>query len=898
MRFLTSIISVFKRLAAIVTRRKIERDVDDELAFHLAMKEASGKGRVSDPALAARRQFGNVTLYQEQTREMWTFPSLESISQDVRYALRGLRRAPGFSVVAILALALGIGANTAIYSLVQSVFVNGLPFRDSSRLVLLIGNVERETVERRGNSYPDHADWRAQTKSFEDMAAFSYLTSTLRSSGEPERLSAESVSPSYFSILGITPQAGRVFREDENAVENRDAVVILSDALWRRSFGADPKILNTTITLGTRAFQVVGVMPAGFTGLTDMAQLWVPFAMGGNAMAARGSRGFSSVARLKPGVTLAAAQAEMKTISAALAKAYPDTNDKRSVEVSPLATEIFSGLRAPLASLMAAVVFVLLIACANVANLMVTRADVRAREIALRTALGAGRARLLRQLVTEGVVLAFTGALVGLAFAFGALRALIATSPVTLPSFSHPSIDIPVLLFTAGLAMATGVLLGLAPAIHSRIGALNDALKASARGSSRGGSQRLRGGLVVVEVALTVVLSVGAGLMIRTAQNLSAIAPGFRTDNVLTMNLAVPRQPAPPAAAPAATSPPAPGTPAPPPPPFVVDWRTLMDRVAAVPGVSSVAMSSDAPLTGASSAVFYAAEGDSTSGANRAPRAYIHRVSPGFFSTLDIPFRDGRTFTDGELSPSSSAVIVSEAVAKRFWPGQSALGRRIKIGNAASQNPWLAIVGVVPELKYRALPNNPTADPDLYMPILDRAQQSLVIRTAQAPSAVSPGVRAALRETSRAIVPFAESPLDQLVQAQTATSRFTTWVLGFFAAAALLLAMIGLYGVVSYLVDQREKEFGIRLALGAARSSIVGLVFRDAGTMVAIGLAIGSVAAWQMSRLIEAQLFGVKASDSSSVIAVGTLAFVALAACVVPAIRATRVAPVTALRNE
>jgi predicted permease len=324
-----------------------------------------------------------------------------------------------------------------------------------------------------------------------------------------------------------------------------------------------------------------------------------------------------------------------------------------------------------------------------------------------------------------------------------------------------------------------------------------------------------------------------------------------------------------------------------------------MDRVAAVPGVSSVAMSSDAPLTGASSAVFYAAEGDSTSGANRAPRAYIHRVSPGFFSTLDIPFRDGRTFTDGELSPSSSAVIVSEAVAKRFWPGQSALGRRIKIGNAASQNPWLAIVGVVPELKYRALPNNPTADPDLYMPILDRAQQSLVIRTAQAPSAVSPGVRAALRETSRAIVPFAESPLDQLVQAQTATSRFTTWVLGFFAAAALLLAMIGLYGVVSYLVDQREMDFGIRLALGAEPGAMLRMIVREGVGLTLVGCAIGVVGAFAAGRSLSSFLFSVEPWDPATLGGViGVVVLVAIGACVVPGRRAAAEDPASALRVE
>jgi predicted permease len=537
------------------------------------------------------------------------------------------------------------------------------------------------------------------------------------------------------------------------------------------------------------------------------------------------------------------------------------------------------------------VVFVLLIACANVANLMVTRADVRAREIALRTALGAGRARLIRQLVTEGVVLAFVGAAVGVGLAVVALRALIATSPVTLPSFSHPSIDLSVLLFTVALAAATGVLLGLAPAIHSRMGALSHALKAASRGSSRGGSRRLRGALVVVEVMLTVVLAVGAGLMIRTAQNLSAITPGFTTEHVLTMNVAVPRQPAAPGAAVAV-----PGAPVAP-PPYVVDWRTMMDRVAQVPGVKSAALSSDAPLTGDGSAVFYAAEGDSTTGATRAPRAYFHRVSPGFFATLDIPFRSGRTFTDGETT-APGAVIVTEPLARRFWPGQDAIGRRIKIGNAASQNPWMTIVGVVPELKYRALPNNPTADPDLFLPVVDRGQQTLIIRTAQDPASVTPAVRAALHNVSGAIVPFADRALRDLVRDQTATSRFTTWVLGFFAAAALLLAMIGLYGVVSYLVDQREKEFGIRLALGAARSSIIGLVFREAGAMVGLGLIAGSFAAWQMSKLIASQLYGVTAGDSSTIMAIASLALVALAACVVPAIRATRVAPVTALRNE
>ena len=847
------------------------------------MKEAAAKDCAADPALEARRRVGNVTLYQEQARDMWSFPSLDSFVRDVRYSLRTLRRAPAFSVVAVLALALGIGANTAVYSLVHSLLVDGLPYRDSESLVLLIGNVEREQVERRGNSYPDHLDWRAAQRSFDDIAAFTNINTTLRSIAEPERLAGEAVSPSYFSLLGVAPAHGRVFREDEDSVPDRDAVVVLSDALWRRSFGGDPSAINRPILLGARQYTVIGIMPPAFTGLTDEAQLWMPFAMSGTSFTNRGNRGFSSLARLKPGVSLETARAEMATISARLATAFPASNEKRSVEVALLSRETFGSLRAPLIALMVAVVFVLLIACANVANLMVTRADVRGREIALRTALGAGRARLLRQLITEGVVLAALGAVLGVALAAVALRALIAASPVTLPSFSHPALQWPVLGFTLALTLGTGIILGLAPAVHSRIGGLADALKTGSRGS-HGGTRRLRGLLVAVEVALTVVLSVGAGLMIRTVQNLSAIAPGFDTANVLTMNATIPRQ-SPPAGAGASAAP----------PPFVADWRTLLAAVRAVPGVASAALSSDSPF-GDSSAVFFMAEGDATFDPQRVPRAYVHRVSPSFFETLGISFRAGRTFDAGELAADSTAIIVSEPLARRFWSDGSAIGRRLKAGSP--QNPWLTIVGVVPELKYRGLPENPTKDPDIFFPISDRGQQSVIVRASSSPESAIQGVRTALRSVSSAIVPFGEQALDDVARRQTAPSRFLTWLLGTFAASALLLATIGLYGVMSYLVEQRSREIGIRLALGAGRGSIVTLVLREAGMMVVLGLAAGAFAAWPLRRLLQSQLVGISSADPSAFVAVALLALVALAACVMPTWRATRVEPVVALRND
>jgi predicted permease len=890
------------RLSALIKRRRLERDLDDEMAFHLSMREAEYRaGGMSDAAARdeARRQFGNVTHLKEQTRDMWIFPSLESIRQDVRYALRTLRKAPGFTLVAVFALAVGIGGNTAIFSMVDAIRVRALPYRDADRLVELWGNVQRARVERRGASYPDYLDWRAQARSFEDVAAFDGQMFNLSDLDEPERVTGEVVSAPYFSLLGVAPARGRVFQADEDIVAKPAHVVILSDGLWKRRFGSDPQIVGRTITLccAPRQYTVVGVMPPGFKGLSDTAELWVPFAMYAppSVMAERGTRGFAALARLKPGVTLAAAQSELDAISRRLEQAYPNTNEKRAVEISPLDVELFGDIRPALLTLMAAVAFVLLIACANVANLLIARSEARRREIAVRTALGAGRGRLLRQLVTESCVLTMLGAAAGLVLARVSVAALLAQSPVTFPSFVSPGLDLRVALFTVAVSLVCGVLVGLVPGLQAQAPDLSNSLKESARSSGGRQSQRVRHALVVVEVSLAVVLLVGAGLMIRSVRNLAALNPGFDPQSVLTVHASIPRT-APPPSAPAAAG--APAAPAPPSRP-VVEGRVLIDRLRAIPGVAAAALGNDLPLDGGGGASFYAAEGQPAVNAQNMPRIYVHRVTPDFFRTLRIPIVSGRTFTDAEISPASPAVIVSEGVVKRFWPGQDPIGKRVKFGSLASSSPWMSIVGVVGEVKYRGLPQNPTADPDIYLPFTDRnALVGIVLRTTVPPSSLIPAVRSAVRASDPSIPLYGIRTMDESVSRQTSQSRFTMWLMGVFAACALMLAVVGIYGVMSYLVTQRTREIGIRLALGAEGGDILRLVVGNGARLIGAGILIGIVASFALQRLVSSLLFGVTAADAASGIAVAVLAIVALVACYLPALRATRVNPLTALHYE
>ena len=890
-----SLLAWLSRIAGSFVNRRSERRLDDELAFHLAMREAEYRHDgvpAVDARGAARRRFGNVTSFKEQCRDMWTFHPLETLWQDVRYALRTLRKSPGFTIVAVAALAIGVGANTAIFSLIDAMRARALPYPEPSRLVQLWGNVMRSKLERRGNSYPDFLDWRAQSKSFEDVAAFDSQTVTLAGIDEPERLLAEFVSAPYFSLLGVSPARGRTFSAAEDLVAAPVLVTILSDGLWKRRFSGNPDVVGTRVTLNARAYTIVGVMPPGFKGLTDVAELWVPFAVYAppQAMAGRGNRSFGALARLKPGVTLASAQAELDGISRQLERAYPQTNEKRGVEVSPLDVELFGALRPALLTLMAAVAFVLLIACANVANLLIARSEARRREIAVRTAVGAGRGRLVRQLMTESCVLTALGAAAGLLLARGAVWLLISQSPVTFPSFVTPALDLRVAAFTIAVSLACGILVGLAPGLQARTVDLNEALKETARGSDGRRSQRVRNALVVAELSLAVVLLVGAGLMIRSVRNIAALDPGFDPGSMVTLRVSVPRAPA------AAGTP---GAPQPVPEP-VFRGRVLLERLRAVPGVEAVALGTDLPLDGNASAGTFTAEGMPPTTAETTPRAYTHRISPEFFSTLRIPIIAGRTFTEAELTPASLAVVVSERVVKRFWPGQDPIGKRIRFGQlTSSAGSWLSIVGVVGEVKYRGLPDNPTSDPDIYLPFVERnSQYAIAVRTAVPPSSLVAPLRTVIRSADPSIPIYQVSTMEDMVASQTSQSRFTMWLMGVFAAVALTLSVIGIYGVMSYLVSQRTREIGIRLALGAGGRDILRLVVGNGARLITGGILIGLAAAFALQRLVASLLYGVTAADAASAVAVGLLAAVALLACYVPALRATRVDPLYALRYE
>ncbi|HLK21703.1 MAG TPA: ABC transporter permease [Bryobacteraceae bacterium] len=871
---------LFHRIKALFLRRRLDRDLEDELRFHMELLHEKNP---------TNRRFGNRASFQEACREMWTLGFIEILWQDIRYALRALRKSPGFAGVAIFVLALGIGANIAIFSVVNAVALKPLPYRDPSQLVLLWGNVRRANVERRGASYPDFVDWRKQSKSFVDMAAYSDVGSFLMGGDDaPERVITEYVSASYFSLLGVSPILGRTFLPSEDQVPMRDQVILLSEGVWKRRYGADPAIIGKTIQMSARTYTVVGVMPAGFRGLSDLAELWRPFMMSGTAenLAERGDRGMAILARLKPGVPLKQAQAELDTICRALERQYPGTNKGRGVEIAPLDKEIFGDIRPAALALLGAVTFVLLIACANVANLLLARSEARQREIALRVVLGAGRLRLWRQLLTESGVLAILGAAAGLLLAIFGLRVLMAASPVTLPSFVHAGIDPAVALFTVLISALCGVIMGLAPAIHSRLAGLHAAFKESSGRTSAGRTtRRFRNALVVAEVSLTLVLLIGAGLLIRSVRAIATIDPGFDPGHLLTVSISRYRGPQPDDGSPSPTK---------------VSIRQILDRIRTLPSVQSAEAATDVPLSGTGAAIFYTAEGQQPVTDKNRPRAYIHRITPGFFEALHAKLVAGRTFSAEEMENDSGVVIVSENVAKRFWPGQDPINKRMKGGAPDSSSPWRRIVGVVGEMKYRGLPENPTADPDIYRPLPDLERDILLlVRTPLDPASLSGAVRNAIHDVDRSIPVYSVATLDERIGKQTARNRFTGWLMGIFAGVALLLAVVGIYGVMSYMVTRRTQEIGVRMALGANRAQVLFLVVGQGLPLIVGGILVGLAVSFSLTRALATLLYNVTPTDTLTFAAVtALLLLIALLACCLPALRASRIDPLQALRHE
>lgn len=883
------------RWSAFIKRRRLDRDLEEEIRFHLEMKADRNRESGMDPreaAYAAQRQFGNTGVWKERIKDMWSLGLIESFMQDVRYAARSLGKTPGFAASAILVLALGIGSTTAIFSMVNAVLLRGLPFQHSERLVLLWGNVQRQKVERRGNSYPDYLDWKAKSTSFDSMAAYSDGWLTLTGVDEPERISGEYVSAGYFELLGIEPSIGRTIRPDEDRPGNAAPVIVISEGLWKRRFASDPTVIGKQLLINQRVCNVIGVVPAWFRGLTDNAEIWAPFTISNSAagLAERGSRGFPAVAKLKSGVSVRQAQAEMDGISKQLEQAYPNTNSKRAVEVAPIAQEAVGELRTPLLLLLGAVGFVLLIACANVANLLLARSEARRQEIAVRVALGAGRARVLRQLVTESLLLSLCGAALGLALSVWAVQLLTKASPITLPSYVHPQPDWTLALFSVCVSVLAGVIVGIMPAIQATGQNVYDALKESSTRSGDGVARhRFRDGLVVFEVTLAMTLLIGAGLLMRSFQHLSSLDPGFDPNHMLTLIAALPR-----AQDDAATPGSAPDT------RTMITGRRLLERIKALPSVVSASIGSDIPLTNLGNAMFYTAEGQPVADAQSMPRAYVHRMSPDYLATLRATFVAGRTFTEAEVDGARPVIIVSDNLTRRFWPGLDPIGKRVKSGGPNSNSPWLTIVGVVREMKYRGLPANPTADPDIFFPFSDRQRNvAILIRSAIDPSSLGRAVRATVRELDPAIPVYEVATMSDRFARAIERSRFASWMMGVFAVLALTLASIGLYGVMSYSVRRRTRELGVRIAIGASPKEVAGMVVRRGMILAAIGLALGVTASFALTRLLDTMLFGVNSADPLTFALVGLLlATVALIASYLPARRASHIDPLAALRHE
>ncbi|HEX5083789.1 MAG TPA: ABC transporter permease [Blastocatellia bacterium] len=808
---------------------------------------------------------------------------MQILWQDIRYGARMLAKKPAFTLVAILTLALGVGANTAIFTVINAVLLRPLPYGDAERLVVVDTTMRRETVEVRSTSYPDFVDWRDQNTVFERIAAYAETSFTLTGGAEPARVDGELASADYFPLLHARAAMGRTFLPEEDRAPDTHRVALIGYGLWQRRFGGNSAILGQTIQLNDGNYTVVGVMPEGFRGLSDEAEIWLPMMMVSSVrpvsqLRQRGQRWLSTVARLKPDVTLANARTEMDAIMRRAEQAYPDSNRSRGALVTALHERFFGDLQSTLWILLGAVGCVLLVACANVANLQLQRAAGRASEMAIRQALGATRRRLIRQLLTESLLLALIGGALGVWLASWSVDLLISLSPITFPSFVKPSIDGRALGFSLLISMLTGSMSGLAPALQAARPALNETLKAGRRSASAGlGSSRLLGSLVVAEIALALTLLIGAGLMIRSLQRLQDVDPGFDAESLVTMRVGLPSQRYPQDR-------------------IIAFSRILRERLQPLPGAQSVAMASDLPLSGRVSAGPIELEGRQDTPAGGEFRMYRHRVTPGFFSTLGVPFVKGRDFTDGDNAQAPGVVIISESMARRYWPNEDPIGKRLR-----DSGPWLSIVGVVADVKYRGLPHNPDADPDVYFPLPQRPDGNLflAIRADGDPNGLVGAVRGVLRELDSDLPAYNVMTMSERIADQTTRSLFSAWLLSVFGALALILAAVGIYSVMAYAVEQRSREIGVRIALGARAADVLKMVVGQGMRLALAGVALGLGASLALTQLMKRLLFGVTAADPLTYGALALLlTLVALLACWIPARRATKVDPMVALRCE
>jgi len=804
---------------------------------------------------------------------------METLLKDIRHGVRGLVRNPGFTTIAVITLALGIGANTAIFSVVNAVLLRPLPFDDPESIVWVWDT--QPQLPTAPASVPDFLDWKEQNSSFAHMAAFQSGMMFLDTGEGTVDTTMGLVTPETFSLFHVSPILGRTFTEEETLPE-RNRVVVLSQSLWQKNFRSDPNVLGRTLQLSGAAHTIIGVMPAGFS-FPDRAQFWRPLIID-PAKLDRGPHFLHVLGRLKPGVTLARAQADMSAIAARLAHQYPEKIAGHGVKLEPLTTVIVGDIGLALYVLLGAVGFVLLIACANLANLMLARLGARQKEIAVRTALGASRLRIVRQLLVESIVLAVVGGAAGLLLAIWAVSWVVSVSADTIPRVQEIVVDPRVAGFTLLVSVATGVLFGLAPALHVSRTDLTDALKESGRTSPGLRRSRLRSALVMSEVALSLVLLVGAGLMIRSFAKLNHIDPGFNPERVLTLGVTFLKSKYP-ADEQVGTN-----------------YTQLLERAAAVPGVESVGAITDLPLSGGSTSDSFTIEGRPAVAKEAEPSTEYRVVTPRYFESMGVPLLAGRDFTDSDTRKSPNVVVINDAFARQHFGAESPLGHRLKL-QGQERDP-LMIVGVVGNVRDFGLDQLPAAAayvPYLQDPLSTTYQRSMTIvaRTNSDPSAIAGSLRTSLTSVDKDLPVYSIKPMTEYLHDSLGRRRFNMILLTVFGGVALVLAAVGIYGVISYGVTQRTHELGIRMALGAQRRDVLKLVIRQAMMVALGGVGIGLVASLALTRLIKSLLFNVDVTDPLTFVAIAALmSTIALVACLIPARRATKVDPLVALRYE
>ena len=803
---------------------------------------------------------------------------------DLRYAVRGLLKKPLFAVLTVLTLALGIGANVAIFSVVNGVLLRPLPYPHPERLMMVWIYNPRQGFDKDVAPYLTFADWRAQSRSFEQLAAYSGASVSLTGAGDPAQLRGARVTPSFFPAMNVQPALGRWFVE-QDATAGHERVVMLEHGLWDRRFGSDPTIIGRTIQLSGRPYEVVGVMPAGFHYPED-ATLWLPLAPVEpykQFMESRGSFWLNVIGRLRAETPQAAAQTEMDTIARRLEQQYPDSNGGQGVRVTALHDEIVGDVRRALLVLLGAVGCVLLIACANVANLLLTRATGRQKEIAIRVALGAPRRRIVRQLLTESLVLALAGAAAGLLLATWGVAALQQAAPTNIPRLTSVAIDMPVLLFTLLMALATGVIFGLAPAWQSASASQSDALKEGGRSGGEGSrGRRVRNALAVVEVAVALVLLIGAGLLARSFAAIARAVLGFNPRNVLALSIELPRQKYSEAQR------------------IVQFYEQLSERLSGLPGVRSVGLGSSVLLGRLPNSSTLVVEGHPVARDAVNIPVPFDTVTNGYFATLAIPLTRGRLFGPEDTATAPMRVIVNEALVRRFFPSEDPIGKRVTFNNPQDSNvQWLTIVGVVADTRRGGVDRPPWAELYFALPQSADSRLMVLVRTAGDPIAMARAAQEQVWTVDPAQPVASVRTLEELVARVQANRRFTMMMLGVFALVALVLAAVGIYGVIAYSTAQRTQEIGIRVALGAARADVLRMVLSDGLRIAVLGSVIGIGAAAAMSRLLSGLLFDVSPHDPVTFLALPpALLLVAALASWVPARRALAVEPITALRAE